>query len=154
MSRIQLFVITSAAGLLLFVLDLVRRRRLREEYSWLWLFSSLIYLMVAVSPFFSRLVARLIGTTNSVQAFSFLGFLFLVLISIQYSVVLSRLTTRIKNLAQHVAILDGEIQRLSAVSVDQNRPALAEKGVVGAGEYRVQRVNPATGDKVIPASSG
>jgi hypothetical protein len=112
MSRVQIFVLGSAVVLLLSVLNLVRRRRLREEYSWLWLLTSVSFLLVALSSALYTRIVRLIGANNAALAFTFLGLYFLVLISIQFSVQLSRLVTRSKDLAQEIAILDGEIRKL------------------------------------------
>lgn len=112
MERAHVLAIVSAVLLHVFVLDLVRRRRLREEYSWLWLIASIIYLLVAAWPPFSRWMGILIGTSNAASAFSFLAFLFIILILIQYSVRLSRLTNQVKDLTQHLAIVDSEQQEL------------------------------------------
>lgn len=112
MSRVHVFVFASAVALLVSVLNFVRRRRLREEYSWFWLLASISYLLLTVSPALYRWVARLIGATNAALAFTFLGLYFLTLISIQFSIQLSKLMTRSKDLAQEVAILDGEVRKL------------------------------------------
>ena len=42
--KLQLIAILGAAGLLLFVLELVRRRALLERYALLWLFSAVVLL--------------------------------------------------------------------------------------------------------------
>ena len=113
MSRAEFFVIVSGVGLLLFVLELVRRRRLREEYSWIWLLTAIGYFLVAVWPNLAVWVAGLIGSTRPTAAFTFLGLLFLFLICIQFSVQISRLTEQNKNMAQHIAILDSDIKMLT-----------------------------------------
>lgn len=112
MSRTQIIVVVSAIILLLYVLEQVRRRHLREEYSWFWLFAAIGYFSMAVVPQLSMWVARLVGSANVVSSFAFLGILFIVSISVQYAIELSRLTTRSKDLAQQVAILDSEVQVL------------------------------------------
>ena len=43
-SRIQAVAIVGAAGLLIFVLEMVRRRRLLERYALVWLFCAAILL--------------------------------------------------------------------------------------------------------------
>jgi hypothetical protein len=120
MSRTHVIVLASAVLLLLLVLELVRRRRLREEYSWLWLLTAFSYLLLAVWPGLYTWVARFIGAVNATMAFTFLGLFFLVCIAIQFSVQLSRLTTRSKDLAQQIAILDSELRRLIETLDDDN----------------------------------
>jgi hypothetical protein len=112
MSRTQIIVVVSAVILLLYVLEQVRRRHLREEYSWLWLFAAVGYFAMAVLPQVSMWVANLVGSAHTVSAFAFLGILFVVLISVQYAIELSGLTVRSKDLAQQVAILDNEVRTL------------------------------------------
>ena len=120
MSRTQIIALISAIALLIIVLELVRQRRLREEYSWLWLISALFYLLVALWPDLSRHMARLIGTNNTALAFIFLGLQFVILILIQYSVRLSKLTNHVKELAQQIAILDSEQDKLIAMVLNDN----------------------------------
>jgi hypothetical protein len=112
MSRIQLFGIVSGLLLLVFVLELVRRRRLREEYAWLWLITALGQLTLSVFPKLQLWVANLLGSDRPISTFILFGFLYLVLICIQFSMRLSRLTDRNKHLAQQVAILDSELREL------------------------------------------
>jgi len=113
MPRANLFVIGSAIGLSLLILELVRRRRLREEYSWLWLLAAILYTLSASWPEFGLWLAGFIGSTNPVSAFAFLALVFLLLICVQFSVQISRLTEQNKNLMQQLAILDGEFKAQS-----------------------------------------
>lgn len=113
MPRTYLVAILSGVGLLVLVLELVRRRRLREEYSWVWLLTAVGYFLVAAWPDLSVWVSRLIGSANPASTFTFLGLLFLFLLSIQFSVQVSRLTEQNKDLAQQIAILDSELRQLA-----------------------------------------
>jgi len=146
MSRTQIIVVVSALILLLYVLEQVRRRHLREEHSWLWLLAAVGYCLLSVWPRLSTWLAALMGSANAVSAFAFLGFFFLVLISVQYAIHLSRLTTRSKDLAQQVAILDSEVQALRqslAATVDpQERPIEPVPALL-----RRSSVQQASGDK-------
>ena len=116
MSRTNIIIIISSTVTLLFVLELVRRRKLREEYSWLWLLTAVVYLLVTLWSGLGDWVTDTIGTNSVPIAFAFIGLQFLVIISIQYSVRLSHLTTQIKDLSQEVAILDSELRQLKIES--------------------------------------
>ncbi|MCP4362242.1 MAG: DUF2304 domain-containing protein [Chloroflexi bacterium] len=113
MDRTQFVAVLSAVIVFLFVLELVRRRQLREEYSWLWLMMSGGYLIVAIFPATLHWFTAFIGAVQPAVTFNFLGVFFLVLICIQFSMRLSRLTNRNKYLAQQIAILDSELRTLS-----------------------------------------
>lgn len=122
MQRAQIIVLITAIALLIFVLEQVRRRRLREEYSWLWLGATVFYLLTAMIPGMSQWIADLIGTNNSALTFTFLGLQFVVVILISYSVRFSQLTDQVKNLAQQISILDGEIKKLQkSISNEDSR---------------------------------
>jgi len=133
-SRTQLLAIISAVGLLIIVLELVRRRRLREEYSWIWLLTAIGYLAIAIVPGLIEWVAGAIGSVRPTSVFAFFGLFFLFLVSIQFSVQISRLAEQNKDLAQQVAILDSELRRLgqaqsapSAVAGVQTEPPQSEE---------------------------
>lgn len=124
MQRAQIIVLITAIALLIFVLEQVRRRRLREEYSWLWLFATVFYLMTAMIPGMTQWIADLIGTNNSALTFTFLGLQFVVVILISYSVRFSQLTDQVKNLAQQISILDGELKKLqNSISDESSKDA-------------------------------
>ncbi|MEW5986341.1 MAG: DUF2304 domain-containing protein [Chloroflexota bacterium] len=112
MDRVQIIGLVSSIFLLGYVLELVRRRKLREEYSWLWLLTAVGYLVTAAVPGFTQWVARLIGATRPTSAFTFLALFFLSLLCIQFSIRLSNLTERSKHLTQQLAILDSDVQEL------------------------------------------
>ena len=134
-SRTQLLAIISAVGLLIIVLELVRRRRLREEYSWIWLLTAIGYLAIAIVPGLIEWVAGAIGSVRPTSVFAFFGLFFLFLVSIQFSVQISRLAEQNKDLAQQIAILDSELRRLgqtpSAVAGLPTEPHLPPPAVAG-----------------------
>jgi hypothetical protein len=123
MTRTNIVIIISSTATLLFVLELVRRRKLREEYSWLWLLTAVVYLLVTLWAGLGDWVTDVIGTNSVPIAFAFIGLQFIVIISIQYSVRLSHLTTQIKDLSQEIAILDNEIKQLRS----EEKPEISQE---------------------------
>lgn len=109
MTMLNIVIFIGATGVFLTVLELVRRRRLREEYSLVWLFASLVYLVVALWPGSTALLAEFLGVSSPVMAVLFIGVNFLILILIQYSIRLSKLTDRFKDLTQQISIIDHEL---------------------------------------------
>jgi hypothetical protein len=146
MSRTQLFAILSGLALLILVLEMVRRRRLREEYSWVWLLTAIGYFLVAVWPALSVWVSRLIGSANPASVFTFLGLFFLFLLCIQFSVQISRLAEQSKDLAQQIAILDSELRSLAQGSNDkQEVPMGSSPGEQPDVEALDDALNPVVG---------
>lgn len=101
----KIFAVMTAAAMLGLILELVRRRRLREEYSWLWLLTGTTMLLLVVWYDLLLAITRLIGAVWPVTTLLLFASLFLLAIAIHYSVIISRLTTQVKNLAQEVALL-------------------------------------------------
>jgi len=104
----RIFALVASLGTLLFILELVRRRRLREEYSWLWVLTSgsmiLLVLFYPALEWASALIGAVLPTTT---LFIF-ALLFLLGLSVHFSTVISRLTMQVRRLTQELAILSVE----------------------------------------------
>ena len=102
------------------ILELVRKRRLREEYSWLWLLAGALIGVVALTPFpFLQALANAMGSENPPAAIFFLGFVAVTLLCLQFSVRLSRMTEQIKNLGQQVALLERALEQAEGAGEDR-----------------------------------
>ncbi len=113
--QFRILIIIVGLGMVFFVFNLVRRRRLREEYSLLWLLTGFVLLFFSI---FQDVVwdrfSRLIGVDYPPSALFLLGLGFLFLIILNYSVVLSKLSEESKELIQELALLKDELERLKA----------------------------------------
>ncbi len=102
------FAVLTSIATLLFILELVRRRKLREEYSWLWILTTAG--MVALSAWYGLIewLTHRIGAVTATTTLFLFGLLFLLLISVHFSTVISRLTQQVRRLTQELAILSAE----------------------------------------------
>jgi hypothetical protein len=107
---IKMRIFSFLVGLFLFILiiELVRRRKMREEYSFLWLLSGVLICIASVSYEVIAWITKLVGAVYGPSMLFFFGLLFLAVISIFYSVKLSQLSDQVKNLAQMISILESE----------------------------------------------
>jgi hypothetical protein len=112
LDRTILIALGGAFALLISVLELVRRRRLREQYSILWLLTSLVVLVLASNRTLLDLLARSMKIAYPPSALFVIGFGFLLLITLHFSTVISRLTQENESLAQEMAILRQQIREL------------------------------------------
>jgi hypothetical protein len=92
------------------ILELVRRRRLREEYSWLWLLTAAIMVLLVVWFPLLRAVTVVIGAATPINTLLLFAVLFLFAIAVHYSVIISRLTSQVKNLAQELALVSARVE--------------------------------------------
>lgn len=106
MIRLQVLSLTLSLGLAAFVVEMVRRRRLLERYSLLWLLGAGVLVLFSSSPGLMDRVAPLLGVSYP-PAVLFLGGLFLlVLLCLHFSLAISRLTEQNRVLAQQLARLE------------------------------------------------
>ena len=98
--------------LILITFELIRKERLREEYSILWLFTGVVVLIFSLWPDFilSKFIIGITGL-HYLSGVVIISFLFLLLIVFHFSVVISKLTNRNKELAQKHALLELEFKQ-------------------------------------------
>jgi hypothetical protein len=107
-TRVQIFAIVGSALLFVFVLELLRRRRLSEPYAILWLLASVVLLVLSVWDDLLDSLADLVGIATPANALFVVGFGFVLVLLLSFSTVVSRLTRENKLLAQEVARLSRE----------------------------------------------
>ena len=109
--RISIAATAVSVILLLVVFELIRTRRLRERYALLWLATGLV--LVALSAWRGGLntIARWVGVTGYPPAVLFaVGLLFVILVLLHYSTVISRLADQNTTLAQRLALLESRFE--------------------------------------------
>lgn len=113
-TQMRILIIIGGLGMVALVFNLVRHRRLKEEYCLLWLLTGfvLVFLSIFQNLFWDRF-SRLIGVDYPPSALFLIGMGFLFLIVLNYSVALSELKERNKELTQEFAILMDELEQLS-----------------------------------------
>jgi len=118
--------IAGAVGLLLLVLELVRRRALMERYALLWLLSSLVILALAAWTDALKVLAESLGIVAAPNALFFVAVAFILLLLLHFSAAMSRLTDQSKVLAQRQALLERRIRKLERerVAEDELEPLL------------------------------
>jgi hypothetical protein len=106
----KLFAVVASVLIMAVVIELVRRRKLREEYSWLWLLTGAVIVVLVIWYDLLIFLTHLIGAIAPTTTLFIFGLLFLMLISLHYSIQISKLSHRVKEMGQQLAILRGEIE--------------------------------------------
>jgi hypothetical protein len=108
--RISIVATGIAVVLLLVVFELIRSRRLRERYALLWVATGLV--LVGLSAWRGGLntIAGWLGVRSYPPAVLFaVGLLFVILVLLHYSTVISRLADQNTILAQRLALLESRL---------------------------------------------
>lgn len=95
-----------------FTVNMVRRQKLREEYSVLWIGTSLLMFILVLKYDLLVAITDLIGAGLPTTTLFLCANLFLILIAMQFSFRISRHSDQIKNLAQENALLKAELNQL------------------------------------------
>ena len=127
--RIQILSIIGAAGLLLVVLELVRRRALLERYALLWLGSALALMALAAWGGLLEEVSSAIGVATPSNALFVAAFGFVLVLLLHFSIAVSRLTDQSKILAQRLAILEERERELETELAQRGEQAIDPESV-------------------------
>jgi hypothetical protein len=134
----RIIAIALTAGLILLILELVRRKRLMERYALLWLFSAAVLLLLAAWKGLLTTVAFKVGIHYPPSLLFAAAFGAELLLLLHFSLAVSSLTDQNKILAQRVGLLQHRLeeheQRLAAIDrhaegdppEDPDRPSRTE----------------------------
>jgi len=112
--RIQIIAIAGSALLFFFIIEMVRRRRLRVEYSILWLAATGVFLVLSVFRSILEGFASLVGIYYAPAALFLVAMAFGIMLFIHFSVVISRLSGQNTALAQRIALLEAMLDTKGA----------------------------------------
>lgn len=106
---------------LLFILELVRRRTLREEYSLLWIGTAFVMIIVSVWRDLLHGLSSFVGIAYPPNLLFLMASLFMGVMLLYFSTVITRLTQENKEIAQEVALLRHEIERLQTQHTSEQK---------------------------------
>ncbi len=105
MTRVVLLSVGISSALFLYIVEMVRRRRLREEYSILWLFGAFVILVLSVKQDWLNRISLAAGIAYPPSFLFLIGILFIMLILIHFSIAISKLHQMNKKMAQEIALM-------------------------------------------------
>ncbi|GAC1436387.1 MAG: hypothetical protein NVSMB51_07740 [Solirubrobacteraceae bacterium] len=106
-------IVAAIASLVLLgvIVELVRRRRLKEEYSVLWVLTALALLALSLSGALLKQITQAIGAVTESSTLYFFGLIFVLLLLLHFSVKISVLERRLTTMIQETALLAERRQR-------------------------------------------
>jgi hypothetical protein len=106
----RILAIAITGGLMLVILELVRRKRLMERYALLWLLASVVLLLLAAWKGLLTTLASEVGIHYPPSALFVVAIGLGLVLLIHFSLAISRLTDQNKVLAQRLALLQQRVE--------------------------------------------
>lgn len=113
MSGVHVIALVSAFATIMVILELSRRRQLREKYALVWLAVGVVVAVIAVVPSAFNRLAHAMGVINPPDLLTVLAALFLLTVCVHLSWELGRMEDKTRLLAEEVALLRNELDGLS-----------------------------------------
>jgi len=115
-SFLQIYFIAGSFVFFCIIIIFIRKETLSLKYSMLWLFATLIMLIISIFPNILRYFADIIGFALSSNALFSLLFAFIIIILLSLTSIVSKQTEKIKTLVQVIALLEKRIRELEKTS--------------------------------------
>ena len=109
----RLVITTIIFGVLILgaIVELLRRRRLREKYAALWLFTGFLVIVLSLFPGGLDKSAGYVGMASGVSLVLFLSVVFLLIIAMHLSWEVSQLEEETRSISEEIALLRMELER-------------------------------------------
>ena len=104
----KVFALIISFAIFVVIISLVRNRKLREEFAWLWLLTGVVVFVLAVWYDLLVKLSALIGAVTPTTTLFIFSIIFLVFISLHLAIKVSQLSDKVKNLAQKVSLLEAK----------------------------------------------
>jgi len=110
---IQILSVIGSLTFLVFIIFLIRIRRLKEEYAILWLFFGGVFLFLSIFRKSLEFISSLLGIAYPPAALFLILILAVITILIHFSLVVSKMKDKQRQLAQQLALLDVRLKKPS-----------------------------------------
>lgn len=110
MYYLQIFSIIGSLVLFAIVIDFIRRGLLKEKYSVLWLAAAVVIMALSVKKELLDSIAGRLGIAYPPSLLFLVAFIFVLLITLHFSVVISLLHEKNKAIAQELALMKNALK--------------------------------------------
>ena len=111
MNRVlQIFLIVCLLLFLALIVRFISKKQLNLKYSLLWLLADLFMMVITIFPQIVDYVGNLVGIVETVNTVFLFSGMFMTLILLTLTFIVSRLNSRICQMAQYMALLEKKIR--------------------------------------------
>jgi hypothetical protein len=111
MDKIQLISIIGSVTLFIVVFNLVRKRRLKTEYSLIWLIVSIVFIVFSLWKHGIDWLAGILGIAYAPSVLFLLLLFGIVMLLIEFSLIISKQAEKIKILTQEMGLIKHEMDQ-------------------------------------------
>lgn len=104
----KVFAILVSILIFVIIITLVKNRKLKEEYSWLWLLTGLFIIVLVLWYDLLLMLTHLIGAVLPTTTLFIFAILFLICLALNFAIKISALTDQVKNLSQKISLMEAE----------------------------------------------
>ena len=104
----KIFAVFASILIFVVIINLVKNKKLKEEYSWLWLLTGVVIIMLVLWYDVLLMLTHLIGAVLPTTTLFIFAILFLICLALDFAIKISKLTDQVKNLTQKVSIMEAE----------------------------------------------
>ena len=108
--KIQIIIAALVISALIVIINMIRKKRLELSYALSWLLVGAGILVLDLFPQLIRILSTELGIASPVNMLFFFGFCFSLIIIFVLTIAVSRMSMRIKNLTQEMALYEKYIQ--------------------------------------------
>lgn len=118
----HLLVLIAGAAIIVAMVELLRRQSLKERYTLLWFATGVGVAVLAIFPRLLNIASDALGIKSGPHLLFLVAVSALGLVCIHLSVEVSRLEERTRTLAEEVALLRAQVQRIESGELPQRDP--------------------------------
>ena len=107
-----IFGIVGSLVMLVIVLEMLRRRKLRERHALWWLFAGVIALIAGIFPNTVMALSEFLGFESPINLIFFSSFFVLFLVALQHSSELTELESHNRLLVERLTLLEAKLEKI------------------------------------------
>lgn len=122
---LRIFLAIAIIFFLVIIINLLRKQKLNLQYSLIWLFSVFVLLLLITFPEIVYWISRIVGIETPVNVVYVIEAMFVLLILLSITIIISDLNEKNRKTIQALAILEKRVRELE---IEKNRSKIIKKG--------------------------
>lgn len=103
-NKLRIYIVTLSVLFLIYLINMIRKNKINLKYILSWISISIGILIIALFPNILILLSNFLGVKDPMNALYFVGFIFMIIVVFSLTVAQSRLSDKVKSLAQEIAL--------------------------------------------------